>query len=81
MYRKAYLSGEFPDPEIDALALGHAMRPFAELVSEADANATARALLLAHMDSVLRGDARATRFLDDGLAATFAQRGIDLEAA
>ncbi len=81
MYRKAYLSGEFPDPELDAIALGHAMRPFAELVSEADANATARALLLAHMDSVLRGDEAATRFLDVGLAATFAARGIDLEAA
>jgi dienelactone hydrolase len=81
MYRKAYLSGEFPDPELDAIALGTAMRPFAELVSEADANATARALLLAHMDSVLRGNAEAARFLDDGLAAAFAVRGIELEAA
>jgi dienelactone hydrolase len=81
MYRKAYLSGEFPDPELDAIALGLAMRPFAELVSEADANATARALLLAHMDSVLRQNGNAATFLDRGLAATFAARGIELEAA
>jgi dienelactone hydrolase len=81
MYRKAYLSGEFPDPELDAIALGVAMRPFSELVSEADANATARALLLAHMDSVLRRSAHAERFVDGGLATTFAERGIELEAA
>ena len=81
MYRKAYLSGEFPDPEIDAIALGTAMRPFSELLSEADANATARALLLAHMDAVVRGRADAAAFLDGGLAATFAARGIELEAA
>src|SRR5262245_23064080 len=81
LYRKAYLSGEFPDPEIDAIALGTAMRPFAELVSEADANATARALLLAHMDSALRSSRDAAAFLDGQLAATFAARGIDLEAA
>jgi dienelactone hydrolase len=81
LYRKAYLSGAFPDPEIDAIALGTAMRPFAELVSEADANATARALLLAHMDAVLRRSGDAAAFLGGGLAATFAARGIDLEAA
>jgi dienelactone hydrolase len=81
LYRKAYLSGAFPDPEIDAIALGTAMRPFAELVSEADASATARSLLLAHMDSVLRRSRTAASFLDRGLAATFAARGIDLEAA
>jgi dienelactone hydrolase len=81
LYRKAYLSGAFPDPEIDAIALGTAMRPFTELISEADANATARALLLAHMDSVLRQCGDATEFLDHRLTATFAGRGIDLEAA
>jgi dienelactone hydrolase len=81
LYRKAYLSGAFPDPEIDAIALGTAMRPFAELVSEADANATARALLLAHMDAVLRHRGDAAAFLDRGLEATFAARGIELEAA
>jgi dienelactone hydrolase len=79
MYRKAYLSGEFPDPDIDAIALGTAMRPFSELVSEADAHATARALLLAQMDSVLRGDAAASAFLDRGLGEAFAARGIALE--
>ncbi len=81
LYRSAYLSGAFPDPEIDAIALGTAMRPFAELVSEADANATARALLLAHMDSALRRNRAAATFLDNELAATFAARGIALEAA
>jgi dienelactone hydrolase len=81
LYRKAYLSGQFPDPEIDAIAIGTAMRPFAELASEADANATARALLLAQMDAVLRGSREAERFLDMDLSTTFATRGIALEAA
>jgi predicted dienelactone hydrolase len=76
--RRAYLSGSFPDPEIDAIALGTAMRPFAELLSEALANETARGLGLAHFDAVLkrRDDARA--FLDGALTATFAARGITL---
>jgi dienelactone hydrolase len=81
MMRKSYLSGEHPDPEIDALALGHAMRPMAELCSEADSTATARALCLAHMDAVLRHRTDAAAFLDSGLAARFASRGIALEVA
>jgi dienelactone hydrolase len=79
-YRRAYLSGSFPDPEIDAIALGTAMRPFAELCSEADSLATARALCLAHMDATLRMHAGAREFLDGNLEHTFATRGIALEA-
>jgi dienelactone hydrolase len=79
--REAYLSGEFPDPELDAIALGTAMRPFVELCSEADSLATARSLCLALMDSELKRDAAARAFLASGLAATFTNRGIELEAA
>jgi len=79
--RAAYLSGEFPDPELDAIALGTAMRPFAELCPEADSLATARALGLALMDAELKRDAGARAFLSNELAATFAMRGIELEAA
>ncbi|HKX99934.1 MAG TPA: dienelactone hydrolase family protein [Steroidobacteraceae bacterium] len=81
LMRKSYLSGEHPDPEIDALALGEAMRPMAELCSESKSTATARALCLAHMDAVLRRHAAAAAFLDAGLAERFAARGIALEVA
>ena len=80
LMRKSYLSGEHPDPEIDALALGQAMRPITELCSEANSTATARALCLAHMDAVLRRSGEAEAFLDHGLAAAFASRGIEIEA-
>jgi dienelactone hydrolase len=79
--RKAYLSGAFPDPEIDALALAEAMRPFAELCPAWHARDTVRALCLAHMDAHLRGDAAARAFLDGDLARLFAGRGIALEGA
>jgi dienelactone hydrolase len=78
--RAAYLSGEFPDPELDALALGTAMQPFAELCSEADSLATARALGLALMDAELKRNAHARTFLSNDLAAKFAARCIALEA-
>jgi dienelactone hydrolase len=81
MFRTAYLSGDFPDPDLDAIALGTAMRPFAELCPEQDANATARALCLAHMDAALRQNAAARSFLNGDLDSTFAKRGIALEAA
>jgi hypothetical protein len=81
LFRAAYLSPDFPDPELDGPALAEAMRPFAELVSEADANATARALLLAQMDAALRAERAAREFLDRNLSTTFALRGIALEAA
>lgn len=81
LMRKSYLGGEHPDPELDAPALGMAMRPFAGLCSEADAGATARALCLAHLDAVIRRNAAARAFLESGLAQDFAARGIALELA
>jgi dienelactone hydrolase len=77
--RLSYLSGQFPDPEIDALALGTSMRPFAQLATETQGTETARALCLAHMDAALKNDAAAKAFLDGGLAAAFAARGVDLD--
>ena len=77
-YRQWYLSGAFPDPEIDAIALGTAMRPFSELCTEEQGGATARALCLAHMDAYLKNDVEARLFLDGDLASSFAARGIDL---
>lgn len=79
MMRSAYLSGSFPDPEIDAIALGTAMRPFTDLLSEALATDTARGLCLAHFDASLKGRSEARAFLDGDLKATFAGRGITVE--
>jgi dienelactone hydrolase len=76
--RTMYLSGAFPDPEIDAIALGKAMRPFSELSSEANAASTARALCLAHMDANLRDSSEGRAFLDGDLTGSFAARGIDI---
>ena len=79
-FRKGYLSGSWPDPEIDAIALGTAMRPFSELCTEAQSCGTARASCLAHMDAHLKGNADALAFLDDGLAQTFAAAlGVELD--
>jgi dienelactone hydrolase len=80
-FRKGYLSGEFPDPELDGVALGTAMRPFAELCSEEHANVTARALCLAHLDAHLKDLAGAREFLSGDLESTFADRGIAIQAA
>jgi dienelactone hydrolase len=79
MLRGNYLSGSFPDPEIDAIALGVAMRPFAELLSESLANDAARGLCLAHFDAALKADSCARAFLDGDLRATFAARGVTLD--
>ncbi len=79
--RTWYLSGKFPDPELYTTAVAMAMRPIDELVNEADELATARGLCLAHMDAELARDAGARAFLDGGLAATFAGRGIELGVA
>ena len=79
-FRKGYLSGSWPDPETDAIALGTAMRPFAELCSEARSGGTARGLCLAHMDAHVGGNAQAAAFLDDDLARTFnAALGVQLD--
>jgi dienelactone hydrolase len=79
--RTWYLSGTFPDPELDAMAIARAMRPFDELVSEADSLATARGLCLAHMDAQLRSDEAARALLAGDLVTMFAARGIEVEAA
>ena len=81
-YRKGYLSGAWPDPEIDGIALGTAMRPFAELCTEAQSGGTARALCLAHMDAYLKGNPDARAFLQGDLAQTFAAAfGVELDIA
>jgi predicted dienelactone hydrolase len=79
-FRQMYLTS-FPDDSFDTRALGIAMRPFAELCSEAHAADTQRALCLAHMDAHLKDNDAAAAFLDDNLAEAFARRGIDLEVA
>lgn len=79
-YRHGCLSGAFPDPELDGVALGTAMRPFAELCTEAQSCATARGLCLAQMDAHLKGDAEALAFLDGNLSETFAAAlGVELD--
>ena len=79
-FRKGYLSGSWPDPEIDGIALGTAMRPFAELCTEAQSGGTARGLCLAHMDAQLKGHTDAIAFLDGDLTQTFAAAlGVELD--
>ena len=79
-FRKMYLTA-FPDPTFDAHALGVAMRPWSELLSEAKAADTVRSLCLAHMDAHLKGQEAAAAFLDRDLTATFERRGIEIETA
>lgn len=80
MMRASYLSGSFPDPEIDAIALGTAMRPFAELLDETSANGAAKGLGLAHFDAALKDSAGARAFLQGDLRAACSARGISLNA-
>jgi predicted dienelactone hydrolase len=77
--RMAYLSGSFPDPEIDAIALGTAMRPFSDLLSEQSALDVACALGLAHMDTNLKGSRDAHAFLENDLVGLFASHGTVVE--
>jgi dienelactone hydrolase len=79
LFRKEYTSGQFPDPEIDALAIGRAMRPFAEMLSEAGSAAAIRAITLAHMDACVKGGADAAAFLDADLAGVFQLRGTVID--
>ena len=78
-YRRNYLSGEFPDPEIDAIALGNAMRPIAELCTGEQAGSVARALCVAHLDACLRERAEARSFLEEEIAAALTDRGLTAE--
>jgi dienelactone hydrolase len=77
--RQMYLSGNFPDPEIDTAALAQAMGSFSELCPATHGLDAMRALCLAHMDEHLKGSAEARAFLNGDLARTFAVRGIGLE--
>ena len=77
--RMAYLSGSFPEPEIDAIALGTAMRPFGELLSEQRAHEFALGLGLAHMDANLKESEDAKAYLDGDLVGLFASRGTVVE--
>jgi hypothetical protein len=61
--------------------MARAARPFSELMPEAAALDTVRSLCLAHMDAEVKGSAVGRAFLDHGLAATFAARGIALDVA
>ncbi len=79
-FRKGYLSGSWPDPEIDGIALGTAMRPFAELCTEAQSGATVRGLCLAHMDAHLKDNADAVVFLNGDLSRTLGARlGVEID--
>jgi len=57
------------------------MRPIAELCSGEQAHVFARGLTLCHMDSVLRRQEQARRFLADDVEAELAKRGIAVMVA
>jgi len=80
-YRLGYLSGKFPDPEIDAIALGTAMRPYAELYTEEQAGSVARALGLAQLEAWLKGNEQAASFLDRDLGRALAGLKVRTEIA
>jgi dienelactone hydrolase len=77
--RHRYLSGDFPDPEIDGPAIGRAFRPFSELCPAQHAVDSIRSIGLAHFAATLSDSDEARSFLAD-LARTLAQRGIDLDS-
>ena len=81
MYRREYTSGSFPDPEIDAIAIGRGMRPFAEMLSERQSAETVRAITLAHMDAHLKGRGDARALLDSDLEALLRSRGVTLDVS
>lgn len=76
--RQRYLSGDFPDPEIDGPALGRAFRPFSELCPTQHAVDAMRSIGLAHFASTLCHNNEARAFLAE-LPGALAQRGIELE--
>ncbi len=79
--RLRYLSGEFPDPEIDGPAVGRAFRPFSELCPAEHAIDVMRSIGLAHFETNLKDSSEARAFLDLNLAKAFASRGIDVEVS
>lgn len=76
--RLRYLSGEFPDPEIDGPAVGRAFRPFSELCPAQHAVDAMRSIGLAHFAANLGDSVEARAFIAD-LPGPLSQRGIDLE--
>ena len=76
--RQRYLSGDFPDPEIDGLAVGRAFRPFSELCPAQHAVDAMRSIGLAHFAANLISSNEARAFLAD-LPGVLARRNIDLE--
>jgi len=54
------------------------MRPLAELCSGEQAHLMVRGLTVCHMDSVLRGQDEARRFLGGDIEAELAVRGVDV---
>ncbi|MEQ1761825.1 MAG: dienelactone hydrolase family protein [Pyrinomonadaceae bacterium] len=79
--RLRYLSGEFPDPEIDGPAVGKAFRPFSELCPAEHAIDAMRSIGLAHFETNLKDCSEARAFLASNLAKVFASRGIDVEVS
>ncbi len=76
--RQRYLSGDFPDPEIDGPAVGRAFRPFSELCPAQHAVDAMRSIGFAHFAANLRSSDEARAFLAD-LPGVLSRRGIDLE--
>lgn len=77
--RELWLSGQMRIAGMDLVALAEASRPFSELCPAAHGGDTLRALCTGHMDTHLKGDGDARRFLTDGLSGSFAARGIVLD--
>jgi dienelactone hydrolase len=76
--RHRYLSGDFPDPEIDAPAIGRAFRPFSELCPAWHAVDTLRSIGVAHFSANLCRSETARALLAD-LDEMLRQRGIELD--
>ena len=79
MLRLGYLSGQFPDPEIDGPAVGKAFRPFSELCPAEHAVDTMRATCLSQFSRILKNDTEALHFLSADMTSMFQARGINLE--
>jgi dienelactone hydrolase len=78
--RSRYSRDEYPDAEFDGPAMAKAMRPFAELCPAQHGIDVQRSVALAHFEAVLKGSKAARSFLEEDLAGTLAQRGIQFEA-
>lgn len=77
--REQWLSGQMRIAGMDLVALAEASRPFSQLCPAAHGGDTLRALCTSHMDTHLKGDGEARRFLTGDLRGSFAARGITLD--